>query len=248
MELLVGLAIVVILCSIAYPVYVASKRKAYGLAALKKMAQLGTALSQYVSTNNGLLPKEEADSGENSWHAAALPDAADAWYNALPRLLGAKGAGDFSAGGNAAGFYAKDSMLALEGVDYPNTKMRKPLYAFAYNTKLHRKDPTTGQKPRVNVSKLADPSRVVAFLEQGVKGEKRPIEGMQKYDGDDSKASGKQFVARWGDRGILVFVDGHAEQVKAKDILESAGGLTLKWNATDTSAIRWCVDGAENPN
>lgn len=36
--------------------------------------------------------------------------------------------------------------------------------------------------------------------------------------------------------------------VKATDILDSASGLSLKWNATDTSAIRWCVDASENPN
>ena len=248
MELLVCIAIIIILCSIAYPIYIASKRKAHGVAALKKMNQLGVALNQYVSANNGLLPKENTDSGENSWHAAALPDAADVWYNALPRLAGTKGTGDYSTEGNAAGFYANNSLLALEGVEYPNTKMRQPFYAFAFNTKLHRKDATTGEKPRVKLSRIADPSRVVAFLEQGVKGEKRPMEGMQKYAGDDSKASGKQFVARWSNKGILVFLDGHAELVKATDILENAGGLNLKWNATDASAIRWCVDASENPN
>ena len=248
MELLVCIAIIIILCSIAYPIYIASKRKAYSAAALNKMQQLGTGLARYASENNGLLPKESTDSGENSWQAAAMPDAADVWFNALPRLASGTGTGGYSAAGNAAGFYAKDSLLALEGVDYPSSKMRKPLYAFAYNTKLHRKDPTTGEKPRVNISKIADPSRVVALLEQGMKGEKRAMAGMPRYDGDDCKASGKQFVARWSDRGILIFLDGHSEMVKATDILDSASGLGLKWNATDTSAIRWCVDASENPN
>lgn len=248
MELLVCIAIIIILCSIAYPVYISMKRKAFSAAALKKMQQLGAGLVRYASENNGLLPKETTDSGENSWQTAAQPDAADVWYNAVPKLAGGTGTGAYSAAGNAAGFYAADSLLALEGVDYPSSKMRKPLYPFGYNTKLHRKDPTTGQKPRVNLSKIADPSRVVALLEQGLKGEKRAMQGMPRYDGDDCKASGKQFVARWGDKGILIFIDGHSEMVQASDILETASGLRLKWHATDASAIRWCVDATEDPN
>ncbi len=248
MEVLVGIAIIIILASIAYPIWMSSRQKANRAMALRKMEQLGTALARYTGDNNGLLPKEEADSGQGSWEAASRPDADDAWYNALPRLAGGKGTGDYFKEGNPAAFYAKDSLLALEGVKYPKTQMRKPMYAFAYNTKLHRKDATTGQKPRININKVANPSRVVALIEQGLKNEKRPIEGMKSYDRDDCKASPRQFVTRWSDHGMLVFLDGHVEQVKAAQVLDSSAGIRIKWNATDTSGIFWCPDVNEDPN
>lgn len=248
MEALVGIAIIIILASIAYPVWMSSRQKANRAAALRKMEQLGSALAHYTGDNNGHLPTEEADSGQSSWEAASRPDADDAWFNALPRLAGGRRTGDYFKEGNPAGFYAKDSLLALEGVKYPKTQMRKPMYAFAYNTKLHRKDATTGKKPRVNINKITNPSRVVALIEQGLKNEKRPIEGMKSYDGDDCKAGPKQFVTRWSDHGMLVFLDGHVEQVKAAQVLDNSAGLHIKWNATDTSSIFWCPDMNEDPN
>ena len=248
MEILVVIAIFIIVCAIAYPIYMGTKRKAYATAASKKMAQLGIALTRFTSDHNGELPKESGGNGENSWASSALPDAADAWFNALPRLAGAQGTADYHNSGNSAGFYAKESILALEGVDYPKTAMRKPFYAYTYNTKLHRIDPKTNEKRAVNANKIANPSRVVALLEQGLKGEKRAVKTMRSYDGDDTKASGKQFVARWNDRGHIAFLDGHVELVKPEQILESTTGLRLKWNAADASGIFWTADPSEDPN
>lgn len=248
MEMLVGIAIIIIIGAIAYPIYIGTKRNAYAAAANKKMGQLGAALMRYTADRNGELPKENAGDGENTWASSALPDAADAWFNALPKLAGAQGTADYHNAGNAAGFYGKESILALEGVDYPKTMMRKPFYAFAYNTKLHRNDAKTGEKRSVNVNKITNPARVVALMEQGLKGEKRALKAMRGYDGDDTKASGKQFVARWGDRGHITFLDGHVELVKPEQILETTTGLRLKWSAADSSGIFWSPDPAEDPN
>jgi prepilin-type processing-associated H-X9-DG protein len=248
MEILVTVSIILVLSVLGYAVYLGVQRKANRVAAAQKMTQLGTGLSRYISDNDGLLPKEDTDTGENSWEAASRPESADAWFNALPSRAGGKGTGDYQKDGNTAAFYAKDSLLSLQGADYPKSKLRSPIYAFAFNTKLHRKDPKSGEKPRVKIGSIKVPARTVALLEQGIKNEKRPMKGMKSYDGDDSKASGKQFVARWGEVGNIMFLDGHVESVKAAQILENNAGLRLRWTAGDTSGILWCPEPTEDPN
>ena len=256
MEVLVVAAIIIIIAVIGSTVWQASQRKANRAAALQKCKQLGTGLTQYISSHDNMLPKEEPDSGESTWDAAAQPDAEDAWFNAIPRAAGGKGTGDYVKEGNFAGFYGKDSLLSLQGVHYPKTHMRKPHYAIAFNTKLHRKDPKDAaakdaepkEKPRLKMGQISNPQRTVALFEQGIKNEKRAITGMKSYDGDDCKAGAKQFVARWNENGMLVFIDGHVEQVKATQILETSSGLRIKWAPADAGSILWCASDKEDPN
>ncbi len=256
MEMLVVAAIIIIIAVIGSTVWQATKSKANRAAALQKCNQLGNGLTQYINAHENMLPKEEPDSGDSGWDAAAQPDADDAWFNAIPRAVGVKGTGDYVKEGNFTGFYAKESLLSFVGVHYPKTHMRKPHYPIAYNTKLHRKEPKdpaakdapSKEKPRVKMGQLSNPSRTVVLLERGIKGENRPIEGMKSYDGDDCKASAKQFVTRWNDSGMLVFADGHVEPVKAAQVLDNSAGLRIKWASGDAGNILWCASDKEDPN
>lgn len=258
MEMLVVVAIITVLAAIAYPVITTIRRKANEGIALNCLKNLAAASNSYAASNNNFLPDEDVV-GADGWAATADVTANKAWYNALPRQLGSKSVGDFVKEGKEADFYTKQSILYLPGASYP-TKQRqtKPLYAVAINTKLHRKargpngekDPN-GLKAPLNLSNILLPSRTVIFLEQGLPGESRSHTSMAKGDYDGScKGSAKSFVARYSGKGVIVFVDGHTEEVTGKDLLDSGGRII--WDETmaanNPSAIFWTSDPKEDPN
>ncbi len=261
MEVIVVAAIIIVIAVIGSTVWQATKHKANRAAALQKCNSLGNALTAYISQHDTMLPKEEPDSGQSGWEAATRPDADDAWFNALPRIAGGKGTGDYAKESNYKAFYARESLLCFQGTHYPKVSMRKPYYSIAFNTKLHRKEPKDAagkdapakdagskEKARVKMAQISNPSRTVALLEHGMKGEKRPIEGMKSYSGDDCKANAKQFVARWNERGMIVFLDGHVEPIKASQILDNSAGVRIKWAPAEADSILWCPSDKEDPN
>ena len=258
MEMLVVIAIITVLAAIAYPLIARMRANANKLFALNRMKNLAAAANTYAGTHNGILPSEDVV-GADGWASSISPEAEKTWYNALPRQMGEKALGDFVKEGRQADFYTKQSILFLPGASYPtNQRNVKPLFAIAINTKLHRKarkvdgqkDPA-GLKSDLNISTIQLPSRTVLFLEQGLPGESRAHPTIAKGDYDGScKGSAKSFVARYTDRGIIAFCDGHADEVSAKDILGSDGRII--WDDTmatnNQSATFWTADPKEDPN
>jgi prepilin-type processing-associated H-X9-DG protein len=251
MELLVAAAVILVLAAMTFPVYTFLRQRANKQTALSTMKELGRGMRLYVDANSGNLPAEDA-AGADTWKNVVKPEANDAWYNAIPRALGRKGVADFAP--NPRAFYTKESMLFLPGARYPESdkKIREPLFAIAINTKLHRKDPkdTSGkkksdvEKKSVKVADVVNPQRTVAFLEQGLPSEERTLEVQSKKDYDGScKGSAKSFVGRYGGQGILLFIDGHAEPVDARDLLTETGAFPFP-----QSNVIWTSNPEDNPN
>ena len=241
MEILVVIAIILVLAAIAFPVFATVQNRANKAVALNNMRQLGSAAGSYTSQNDGQLPAEDAK-GTDNWASAALPDNAKAWYNALPVILSQKSVAQY--GTNPQAFYSKENILFLPAAQYPETdkKLAAPLFAIAINTKLQRKS-ETGEKS-ARLSQISNPARTVLFLEQGLKGETKAMKQQPAYDGSP-KGSAKSFVARYNGFGVLTFVDGHAELVEGKDILEENG--QFKWPVQPGDII-WGKSTEENEN
>jgi len=241
MEIVVTAAIVLILGLLAVPVLKTFKQNAHRQVAQDKMRKLGGALTNYVSQNAGFLPSEDAD-GQDTWASAALPESKDVWYNALPRLTGMKGVGDYASA--PATFYADENLLYLPGANYPDKKkIINPQFAIAFNTKLQRND-ENGQKQRTKMEQINQPARTVAFLEQGCLNEDRSLEVQSRNDYDGSpKGSAKSFVGRYGGKGFLVFLDGHGELVRARDLLTETGSFPFP-----QGDVIWTRKAEENPN
>jgi prepilin-type N-terminal cleavage/methylation domain-containing protein len=220
MEILVTVAVLLVVGSIALPVYSTMQRRAHFAHALNSLRQTTGALMTYCSQNDQYLPAEDAK-GTDTWANAARPESANAWYNALPKMMGHKGVGDYA--NTPRDFYTRENVLFLPGAAYPagDGKLAQPLFAFAINTKLQRKG-EDGQKQPVRLSQITSPSRTVAFLEQGIPKETKAMKQQPKYDGS-CKGSAKSFVARYGGQGVLSFCDGHSEAVEGKDILTESG-------------------------
>lgn len=250
MEILVVVAIIVVLAAIAVPVIGRLKANAHKNDALGIMKNLSAAVGQHAAQYDGRLPDEDVK-GSDDWKEAASPESSKAWYNALPRLMGAKGVGDFAAEKREAAFYTKESVLFLPGASYPEgKKMGRPYFAIAMNGRLMRKD-KDGKKPNIRLQNIAMPGRTVIFLEQGLPGEPSAHETISKKDYDGApKGNAKSFVARYTGKGIIAFLDGHAEEVAGKDLLQPNGDMI--WSeeqaATDPSAILWTADPKEDPN
>ncbi len=241
MEILVVIAIILVLAAIAFPVISSVQNRANKVWVMNNMKQLGAALASYASQNDGQLPAEDAK-GIDTWSAAAKPESAKAWYNALPVILSHKSVAQYAS--NPHAYYSKENMIFVPGAKYPDTdqKFAMPLFAIAINTKLQRKD-ASGEKS-VRLSQITNPSRTVAFLEQGIKGEVKAMAQQPKYDGSP-KGSAKSFVARYNGVGVLTFIDGHAETIEGSDILEENGQFRFPVQPGD---IIWCKTPEEDPN
>jgi prepilin-type processing-associated H-X9-DG protein len=241
MEMLVAAAVLIVITATAIPIYSGMRQRSHKQAALDRMKSLSGALLNYTSQNGGTLPEEDTD-GNETWRSVARPEAKEAWYNALPRLLGRKGAGDYE--NSPKEFYRDDNILFLPGANYPDEKkMLNPLFAIAFNTKLERTDPTGAKQP-TKMEHVTNPARTVALLEQGLLNEDRTLQVQTKNDYDGSpKGSAKSFVGRYGGQGVLAFLDGHVELAYAKDLLTETGQFPYP-----QASVIWTRTPEENPN
>jgi type II secretory pathway pseudopilin PulG len=240
-ELLVILAIIAVLVAIAIPIYKSKQERAHQQVALEKIRTLGGAVSTFANQNGGALPEEDAN-GNDTWNNAAKPTAKDAWYNALPRLIGRKGVGDYA--NSPESFYSEDNILFLPGANYPDKKkLINPMFAIAFNTKLQRTNPDN-TKPKTMMKDITQPIKTVVLQEQGLVNENRTLDVQTKADYDGSpKGSAKSFIGRYDGKGHLYFLDGHAELVDAKDLLTPEGKFPFPQDK-----VVWTRTPEENPN
>jgi prepilin-type processing-associated H-X9-DG protein len=240
LAILVVIVVILAIVGIAFPVWIHLDRGKNRVVALNTMRQLGSVAATYTAEYNGTLP-EAGSKDPDTWAAAMDPENAKAWYNVLPKKLGHKGVDQYAS--NPQAFYSKENILFLPGAQYPDDKLARPMFAIAINTKLQRKD-EKGEKPPVKLHQITHPARTVLFLEQGLPKEKKASAQQPKYDGSPN-GSAKSFVARYGGAGVVTFVDGHAELVEGKDVLEAYGN---PWPPLQPGDIIWSKTPEENPN
>jgi prepilin-type N-terminal cleavage/methylation domain-containing protein len=250
MEILVVIAIIVVLAAIAFPIYGRIKSKSNMANALQTMKSLGSAVGTFAAQYNGELPAEDAK-GKEGWQLVGSPEAEKAWYNSLPKVLGAKPVADFAREHREAAFYSKENFLFLPGAQYPEgKKMARPYFAIAINGKLQKKD-KDGKKPEIRLNNIVNPNNTVIFLEQGLPGEPKAHPTMSKsnYDGAP-KGNAKSFVARYTGKGLIAFLGGNVREVAGKDLLQPNGEVIWSTEAatTDPSTIIWTADPKEDPN
>lgn len=240
LEILVVVAIILVLAAIAFPVYSSVRSRSNKVVAMNNLRQITTALISYAGQNDGDFPMESIGTGE-TWSNASLPVGEKVWYNVLPRMSARKGVGDYL--NSPRDFYTKENLLFLPGAQYPanDKKLIRPLFAFAMNTKLQRKD-ASGLKSKAKLSQIVLPSRTVAFLEEGVPGEPKANAVQPKYEGA-SKSAGRSFVERYSGQGIVTFLDGHAESLSVKELLTASGQLIFP-----QTSIVWTRNPEEDPN
>ena len=231
MEILVVVSIILVLAAMIFPVVSTVQQRARKVTAMHMMQQLASAAAVYEAQNDGRLP-DEGSKTNDSWQACADPGNSKAWFNSLPRLVGMRAVGDFAS--DPKSFYTPQNLLYVPGAVYPidDKKLIRPLFAVAINTKLQRKDAEGVKGTRM--AQITNPGQTVLFFDQGLPNEIKSLPVQPKYDGAP-KGNARTFVARYGGKGLLTFVDGHTELVEPKDILTETGRIPFP-----PVGIIWC--------
>jgi prepilin-type N-terminal cleavage/methylation domain-containing protein len=239
-ELLVVIVIIAVLAALIAPLVKSMMLVRDKAVAIKKLRDLGAGLSTYTFQNNGEFPLE--GEGKPSWESAADPKYNDAWYNAIPRLLGKLGVGDY--GSNQKSFYGKDNLLYIPAAKYPRDKESRPYFPVSINSKLRRKD---APDSTVRITNIEHPASTVIFQESGLPGEKQ-LPKQSSYDGQ-SKSYATRTVARYTGKTLVIFADGHLEELDARDIVNSEGkAYSSPQKGPGGGAVYWTIDPEADPN
>lgn len=242
MQVLVIAAIALVLLAFGFPLYRYIRQNQNKADTAARLQKLVTATKTYVAQNDNKLPDEDAP-GKDTWDNAADPKAANAWYNALPKIIGQRSVGEYATA--PQDYYKPDNVLYVPGAQYPEDIMSEPLFAIAFNTKLQRKD-AEGREAPLRMTDITVPSRTVLFMEKGLPKEDRAMAQQTKKDYDgSSKGSAKAFVTRYGGKGWLAFADGHIELYKASELLTETGRFPFPIGGGD---VIWGRTPEEDPN
>ena len=242
-ELLVVVSILGLLAGLTVPAIQGAMTKAKSVEALNQLGQLGKASMAYLVESEGKLPREKpvGSSDSPSWTDIRNAATNDVWYNVLPPLCGMKAAWEYSTGANRGSFYKKGSMFFLSGAKYPASMTAAPVFAVAINSKLMGDDP-------INPVTIQKPSRTALFVESGLPDEQRlALPGQSDYTGQPH-AFASRFVARYNGKGIVVFCDGHAEILNAREVVGPSGRAWPAPQDTSGGKVIWTTDPNADPN
>ena len=240
LEILAAVGILAVVVALLFPVIGAIRQTSTKADSISKLRSITAAMNTYVNANGGRLPREDVK-GKDNWEAARSSEADDAWYNALPRLLGQPGVGDYA--DRKSSFYQQDNVLYLRAAEYPGdySGFREPIFAYAMNSRLQRRG-DDGGKDEGKILQVVDPVRTVAFLESGIPGEPEPMPGTSSFDGSP-KANPRDFVTRYGKTGLVSFLDGRVESIEVDELMTRGG----KIHVPQVNYI-WTIDPKEDPN
>ncbi len=241
MEMMITVSIILALGAIAITLSKTARQKAQQTITLGKMKALGASFNTYTADNGGLLPYEDA-TGTDDWTNAAKDENKEAWYNALPKLMGAKSVGELGLTSPEL-FYDDAYPLYIKGAPYPSKskRMNAPAFAIGMNSRLQRKT-EDGLKAQGRFAQIMEPVKTVIFLERGLPDDKQTMSAQRGFDGSP-KANARAFAARHNQKGCLIFADGHAEVHPASKLMTAGGSII-----TPQAAIVWTLNPDDDPN
>ncbi len=245
-ELLVVIAIIAILAAMLLPALARAKTAAQRVACLNKQRQWGMAMLMYTQDNEENVPREsETTDGSTlmNWAQVAATDGGSVWYNALPRSIKLKGAGDYLA--DKPSFYSKDSLFHCPNAPFTTTT---PLDSFVYFSLAMNSKLISGSALSIKVNTVKLPSNTVIFLENRLTGDPTVDPNQAKTDLGQPSSYASRFAARHAKIGNLVFIDGHAASYKGLQVVQTQPGPDEGKAILPQTEIVWTLDPAASPN
>jgi prepilin-type N-terminal cleavage/methylation domain-containing protein len=240
-ELLVVITIIAILAGIIMPVVGSMRKAADRTQTVNKFRQLATGVLSYAQDNDQELPAE--GDAAPTWASAATAANANAWYNVIPKRLGAPALADFSTT-KAAAFYDKKNLLYVAGAPIPTDKSR-PYFTVSICSKFRQSGVADSS---VRLSNIQSPAQTVLFQESGITGEKTlPGQKSANYDGQ-SKSFASRSVARYKDTVLVIFADGHVQEMKGADLVNPSGKAWFPQVGPTGGKVYWTLDPSLDAN
>lgn len=232
-ELLVVVAIIAVLALLVSVAAGSFQKKALKAQSIQNLKQLAAGLLDYTGSHDGEFPRLGVT--QPMWGAPDDKDR-DIWYHAIPKAAGGRGLGDFD---KPDPFYEKKNLLFLPSAKYPKAKTARPYFAVGINASLYGNEAARQDSEKtapIRMANLQMPVTTVVFVEVGLPDEDTlPGQTVSEYTGS-AQGGPKNIVARYNEATgkekvdekreasiIMAFGDGHVEEVKAKDAIDTTG-------------------------
>ena len=252
------IAIIAILAALLLPVLGKAKSRAYMAQDLSNLRQWALAQHIFLTESEDMFAPDATDSG-GSYSAytsrttgQGTPNDANAWFNVLPQTVAEKplsyyfnlpgpALSKMPAPGNGIGkmWHCPKAQIGPGDTGAWPGGGRYGLFTYAMNLDLKLKSSLANNvvgnsyiypnAPRL--SSIRHPSETVFFLEAAFS------PSLEKYGSLDPSGNGIMPAYRWDHfswrhegRGVLLFVDGHADAYKMDYVVNPAGGRIEKMN------------------